>query len=104
MYNKTEIKIKSCRLPLTAALSPLIAALSLSRFLLGFLNNTGADKPAHLHSLISAFVIHVLESTISKLTTSEISFFYLVSVAEQAGLNLTLSETPRTGFVAMRPK
>ena len=41
----------------------------------GFANNTGADQPAHPRSLISAFVIRVLESTISKLATSEISFF-----------------------------
>ena len=40
----------------------------------GVANNTGADQPAHLHSLISAFFIHVLESTISKLSTIEISF------------------------------
>ena len=41
----------------------------------GFGNNTGADQPAHWHSLINAFVIPVLESTISKLATSKISFF-----------------------------
>ena len=46
----------------------------------------------HLRSLISAFVICLLEN-ISRLTTSEISIFQLVSVAEQAGLNLTSSET-----------
>ena len=40
-----------------------------------FANNTSADQPAHPRSLISAFVIHSLESTISKLATSEISFF-----------------------------
>ena len=28
----------------------------------------------------------------------------LVSVAEETGLNLAMSETPKTGFVAMRPK
>ena len=39
----------------------------------GFANNTSADQPAHPRSLISAFVIHVLQSTISKLATSEIS-------------------------------
>ena len=39
----------------------------------GFANNTCADQPAHLRSLISAFVIRVLDSTISKLATSEIS-------------------------------
>ena len=41
----------------------------------GFANNTGADQPAHPRSLISAFVIRVLESTVSKLATSESSIF-----------------------------
>ena len=69
-----------------------------------FANNKGADQPAPpLCSLISALVIPFLESTISKLATSEISIFYIVPVAEQAGLNLTLSKTPKTGFVATRP-
>ena len=46
--------------------------------------------------------ICILESIISRLHTSEISIFYLVSIAEQAGLNFTLSETPKTGFLATR--
>ena len=54
--------------------------------------------------LISAFVIRVLESIISRLATSEISLLYIVSVAEETGLKLALSETPKTGFVAMRLK
>ena len=41
----------------------------------GFANSTGAQQPAHPRSLISAFVIRVLESTMSKLATSEISVF-----------------------------
>ena len=41
----------------------------------GFANNTGADQPAHPGSLISAFVIHFLESIICKLATGEISTF-----------------------------
>ena len=41
--------------------------------LLRFANNKGADQPAHPRGLISAFVIHYFESTISKLTTSKIS-------------------------------
>ena len=65
-----------------------------------FANNIGADQPAHPRSLISAFVIRFLESIISRLATSEI---VLVSVAEQAGLNITSSETPKTGFLAARP-
>ena len=40
-----------------------------------FVNNKVTDQPAHPRSLISAFVIHVLESTISKLATSEFSIF-----------------------------
>ena len=40
-----------------------------------FADNKGADQPAHPSRLISAFVIRFLESTISKLATSEISNF-----------------------------
>ena len=63
-------------------------------------NNTGADQPAHPRSLISAYVIRFLESIICILSTGEISFFQLVSVAEETGLKLALSETPKTGFLA----
>ena len=35
-------------------------------------NNTGADQPAHPRSLISAFVIRFLKSTIFNLATGEI--------------------------------
>ena len=38
----------------------------------GLANNTGADQPAHPRSLISAFVIRLLESIISTLATNEI--------------------------------
>ena len=54
----------------------------------GFANNTGADQPAHPRSLISAFVIRFLESSICKLATGEISIHLLVSVAEEPGLKL----------------
>ena len=68
-----------------------------------FANNKGADQPAHPRSLISAFVILLLESTISRLPTSEISNFQLVYIAEETGLSLAFSETPKTGFVTSRP-
>ena len=61
----------------------------------GFANNTGADQPAHPRILISTFVIHFLENIIC---TGEISIFEIVSVAEETGLNLALTETPKTGF------
>ena len=67
-----------------------------------FSNNTGADQPAHPRSLMSAFLIQFLESTICKLTTGEISIFQLVYVAEDTGLKLALSDTPKTGFVNSR--
>ena len=55
------------------------------------------------NSLISAYVIRLLESIISRLAVSDISIFYLVSVAEETGLSLALSEIPKTSIVTMRP-
>ena len=37
--------------------------------------NKGADQPAHPRSLISTFVIRLLDSIISELATSDISIF-----------------------------
>ena len=65
-------------------------------------NNKGTDQPAHLCSLVSAYVIRLMESTISRLTSSEISCFRLVSVAEQASLNLIQSPR-RQGFSRLGP-
>ena len=39
----------------------------------------------------------------SRLAKSKISILKLVSAVEQVGLNLTLSETPKTGFLMSRP-
>ena len=38
-----------------------------------FVNNKGADQPAHPRSLISAFVIHSLECTTAWLVTCKVS-------------------------------
>ena len=59
----------------------------------GCANNKGADQPAHLRRLISAFVIRSFESAyiISTLATCEIPIF----LAEETGLSLPLSETPK---------
>ena len=40
----------------------------------GFANSTGADQPAHPRSLISAFVICFLKSTVCKLPTMKFQF------------------------------
>ena len=41
----------------------------------GFANDKGADQHAHPRRLISAFVFHLLESTITTRVTSEILLF-----------------------------
>ena len=56
----------------------------------GVANSKGADQPAHPHSLISAFVISLMENIISRLATSEI-------------FNLNLSETQRQVFLCLGP-
>ena len=66
-----------------------------------FANNKGVDHP---HRLINAFSIRFLESVISRLATSEILIIYLVSVSEETGFSLALSESVKTGFVASGPK
>ena len=40
-----------------------------------FANNKGTDQPVHLHSLISAFGIRLLESILSRLAMSKITIF-----------------------------
>ena len=62
------------------------------------MNNKAADQPGQMSSLIRAFIFCLLESIMSRLASSEISIFQLVSVAEQANLNLTLLKTPRQVF------
>ena len=51
-----------------------------------FVNNKGADQPAHPRSLISTYVFRFLEGIICKLATREISIYLLVSVTEETGL------------------
>ena len=60
----------------------------------GFANNKAADQPVHPRRLTKSFVICLLENIISKLASSEISIFQLLSVDEHAVLSMTWSETP----------
>ena len=57
-------------------------------------NNKDADQPAHLRSLISTFVVRCRDSVMSLVSVTKISSLMLASVAEQASLSLTWSETP----------
>ena len=69
--------------------------------LMSYANNKGAYQPAHLRSLIGTFVVRCLDSTRPLVVIFEISRLQLVSVAEQAGLNLTWSKIPKTRFCVM---
>ena len=66
--------------------------------------NKDVDQPAHPRSLISIFVIRCLDSIIPLVSIYEILSLQLVSVAEQTGLSLPWSETPKTGFLVARLK
>ena len=66
--------------------------------LIVYANNKGADQPAHPRSLISTFVVRYLDSMICMLALSKVSRIQLVSVAEQAGLNLTWTKIPEDTF------
>ena len=47
----------------------------------------------------SVFVVRCLDSIMPILAKSKISRLEIVSVAEQAGLSLLWSQTPKTGFL-----
>ena len=79
-----------------------IWATSWENLFMPYANNKGTDQPAHPHSLISTFVVRCLDSIISLVSKSEISSLYLASVAVQAGLCLTWSQTPKIGFIVTR--
>ena len=65
---------------------------------MSYANNKGADQPAHPRSLISTFVVRCLDSVMSLVSVTKISSLMLASVAGQASLSLTWSETPEDTF------
>ena len=67
-----------------------------------YANNKSADQPAHPSSLINTFVVHCLDSITSLVSILAISSLYLASEAEQTGLSLPWSQTPKTGFLATK--
>ena len=63
-----------------------------------YANNKGADQPVHLCSLISTFVVRCLDSIMPILAKPEITILKLASEAEQAGLSLPWSPTPKDKY------
>ena len=59
-------------------------------------------RSAHPRSLLSTFIVRCLDSIIPLVSILAISCLYLASVAAQAGLCLTWSQTSKTGFLVTR--
>ena len=76
----------------------IIWATSWENLFMPYANNKGADQPAHPRSLISAFVVHCLDSIIPLVSLFKISKLYLASVAKQAGLSLNWSKKHEDRF------
>ena len=69
----------------------------------GDLRTTKAQTSLHILTFRSEPLL-LAKWKVSYLDMLQAKFqFFSFSVAEQAGLNITLSETPKTGFVATRP-
>ena len=75
-----------------------IWATSWGNLFLPYANNKGTDQHAHPRSLINAFIIRCLDSIIPLVSISKISSLYIASVAAQAGLSLSWSQTPKDRF------
>ena len=87
--------------PLRVRVLPyLIWAMSWENLFMPYANNEGADQPAHLRNLISAFVVHCLDSKINLVSRFKISSLYLSSVDAQASLCVlvTLVANPKDRF------
>ena len=67
-----------------------------------YANIKGADQPAHPLSLISTFVVAYLDNMTPLVSIFETAGLYLASAAAQAGLCLTWSKIPKTGFLVTR--
>ena len=80
-------------------ISHTIWATSWENLFMPYANNKGEDQSEYPRSLISAFVVRCLDSIIPIVSISEISSLYLASVAQQADLSLTWSQTTKTGFL-----
>ena len=63
-----------------------------------YANNKGTDLPIYAVWSASTFIVHCLDSIISVVSIFAISWLSLASVAEQAGLYLTWSDTPEDRF------
>ena len=73
--------------------------MSWENLFMPYANNKDANQPAHPCSLIRAFVVCFLDSIIPLASISEISRLHLASVAAQASLCLTWSQTRRQIFL-----
>ena len=76
----------------------MIWATSWENLFMPYANNKGADQPAHLRSLISAFIVRCLDSIIPVVSISKIANLYLASLAVQGRFESTLVANPEDRF------
>ena len=95
-YRLWKLVILFCKEQLTDMLK---WATSWENLFLPYANNKGADQPTYPRSLISTFVVRCLDSMTPIVAISNFSTIQLASAAEQAGLSLNGSQTPKTGFL-----
>ena len=81
----------------------MIWALTRGNLSSGFVNNKGEDQPGQMHSMISTFILHFLESIISKLTL-QAKFQFIASLCSRGDwFKSCLLETPKTGLSRRGP-
>ena len=75
IHHQYECIVKTCILAVSVYIVATIStgiiqwASTRENLFSGFATKNGADQPAHMRSLISTFVVRLLESTISNLAT-----------------------------------
>ena len=87
-YSNLRIMIASFEIFM--AMSNLIWATPWENLFMPYEINKGTDQPAHMRSLICAFVVCWLNSIIPLVSISKISSLYLGSLAAQAGVTIYL--------------
>ena len=97
-FGLKEMDTRTCSPVIWRMIGLTIWATSWENLLMPYANNKGTDQPAHLRSLISAFVICCLDSIILLVSILEISSLYIAFVAAQAGLSLPWSQIPEDRF------
>ena len=100
LIHTPQILISFCGLMsvLCFCLQHLYLSQAMKKCVLCHMRTTKVQISLRIRGLISAFVVRYLDSVMSLVSLTRISSLILASVAEQASLSLTWSETPEDTF------